>query len=58
VRDRAGLIVYVVLTQAGTALAAALVGALDTAALLRAAWLAPLYMAGTWFGTALFHEPS
>ncbi len=57
-RDRAGLVVYVALTQAATALAAALAGALDAAALLRAAWLAPLYVAGTWAGAALFrHAP-
>jgi len=57
-RDRASLIVYVALTQAATALAAALAGALDGEALLRAAWLAPLYMVGTWAGAALFHRAS
>jgi len=55
-RDRAGLVVYVALTQAATAVAAAGTGVLGMEALLRAVWLAPLYMVGTWGGAALFRS--
>jgi len=54
--DRAGLVIYVVLTQAATAAVAAGTGVLDREALLRAVWLAPLYMVGTWGGAALFRR--
>lgn len=55
-RDRAGLVVYVALTQAATAAMAACTGVLGGEALLRAAWLAPLYMLGTWSGAMLFRS--
>lgn len=57
-RDRAGLVVYVAITQAAIAPAAMLAGVLDAETLLRAAWLAPLHMAGTWAGAALFGRTS
>jgi uncharacterized protein len=53
-RDRAGLIVYVALTQAAGATLAASAGALDLTALSRALWLAPLHIAGTLAGARLF----
>ncbi len=53
-RDRAGLIVYVALTQAATAVVAAAAGALDLPALKRALLLAPLHVAGTAVGARLF----
>ena len=53
-RDRAGLIVYVALTQAAAAAVAAVAGALDIGALESALWLAPLYVAGTYAGAHLF----
>jgi uncharacterized membrane protein YfcA len=53
-RDRAGLLVYVALTQAATAIIATGAGALDLAVLIRSLWLAPLYLAGTAFGARLF----
>ncbi len=54
-RDRAGLIVYVALTQAAAAAVAAVVGALNIDALKSALWLAPLYIAGTYAGAHLFN---
>ena len=53
-RDRAGLIVYVALTQSATALLAIGTGALGLAALERTFWLAPLYVLGTILGARLF----
>jgi hypothetical protein len=54
-RDRAGLIVYVALTQAAVAAIAVVAGVLDGPAVLRALWLAPLHVAGTLAGARLFH---
>lgn len=54
--NRAGLVVYVLLTQAATAAVATGTGVLDREALLRGAWLSPLYMVGTWGGAMLFHR--
>lgn len=54
-RDRAGLIVYVALTQFAAAAVAAIGGALDLVALESALWLAPLYVVGTYAGARLFH---
>jgi uncharacterized membrane protein YfcA len=53
-RDRAGLVVYVALTQAARAAVAACTGVLGREALLRATWLA--YMVGTWGGATLFRS--
>ncbi len=54
-RDRAGLIVYVALTQAAVAAMIIVAGVLDGPALLRALLLAPLHVAGTLAGARLFH---
>jgi hypothetical protein len=53
-RDRAGLIVYVALTQAATAAVAAAAGALNVVALYSVLWLAPLHILGTEVGARLF----
>lgn len=53
-RDRAGLIVYVALTQTATAILAVLTGALGVVEIERTLWLAPLYFIGTTFGARLF----
>ena len=53
-RDRAGLIVYVALTQTAVAAMAFAAGVLDGGAVLRALWLAPIHIGGTLAGTRLF----
>ncbi len=55
-RDRAGLLVYVALTQAAAVLMATYSGALDSAALLRALTLAPLHLVGTILGARIFRS--
>ena len=54
-RDRAGLIVFVALTQTTVAAMALVAGVIDGATLLRALWMAPLHVAGTLAGARLFH---
>jgi uncharacterized membrane protein YfcA len=53
-RDRAGLIVYVALTQAAGVVLAIMSGSLDSPTFIRAMWLAPLHVAGATIGFRLF----